>query len=119
MSMPRALRYFLACYRALLWLYPRDLRAAYGGEMTDVLEQQLAAEWARSGARGLVAAGSCAIGELFTIAIPGQMLCTRMIAPVLSLLITSAMYATLLAIIEDRALAEWIGHTFLFAGRCR
>jgi hypothetical protein len=117
--MPRIIRWFLVCYRALIHLYPHSLRRDYGGEMVDVLEQQLRAQWESRAIWALIETCLCAIGELTTIAIPSQLLSERLIAPCLSLVITSAMYVTLISIIEDKALAKWIDHTFLFAGRCR
>jgi hypothetical protein len=117
-TVPKTLQYVLTCYRALLWLYPRDFRVTYGYDMADVFQQQLCAEWTRRGMRGVLATGSYAIGEIFTIALPGQLLNERMIAPCLSLPITSAIFMTLLAFMRDNALAKWISHKFLFGG-CR
>jgi hypothetical protein len=93
--MPKTLQYLSVCYRALLWLYPSDLRDAYGKEMANVFEQLLWKEWTRRGARGVASAGCRAIGELFTVAIPRQLVSDRMIAAGLSLVITSGILALL------------------------
>ncbi len=71
--MPKALQYFPVSYRALLWLYPPDLRDAYGQDMANVFEQQLWTEWTKRGTRGVAVTGCRAIGELFTVAIPGRL----------------------------------------------
>jgi hypothetical protein len=88
----RVFRFLAACYRASLCLYPRELRYKYGREMIEVFERQVSADWM-----------NCvyAIRELFTIAIPARMFSERMIAPVLSLVITSAVLATLVAIMQS------------------
>jgi hypothetical protein len=87
----------LAAYRALLWLYPAELRAVYGREMQDVFEQQLAEE-------GLLIAAWFALRELFTIALPARLLSERMIAPYLSLVITSVILVSLEALLHHCAL---------------
>src|ERR1700733_3169218 len=94
-EMQKTLHYVLAAYRALLWLYPAELRANYGGEMAEVFEQQLTLEFASRGLRGALSTTWYAIRELLTIALPGRLLSERMIAPSLSLAITSAVLISL------------------------
>jgi hypothetical protein len=96
--MPKLLRCVLGCYRALLWLYPADLRRAYGTDMASVFEQVLRAEWKNRGAFGVAATGARAVGELFTVAVPGQLVSEWMIAAGLSLIITSGVLALLVGI---------------------
>jgi hypothetical protein len=107
----------VVCYRALLQLYPHDLRTVYGAEMADVFEQQLQAEWCARGPRGVLATGWCAAKELLTVALPGRVLSERMIAPCLSLMVTTVFFLCLTAMLQDRALAQWIDHKFLFGGQ--
>jgi hypothetical protein len=95
---PKILRYFSVCYRALLVLYPSHLREAYGGEMAKVFDQLLWTEWTSRGARGVAATGWRAIGELFTVAIPGHLMSEWMIAAGLSLVITSGVLALLVGV---------------------
>jgi hypothetical protein len=95
---PKTLHYVLACYRALLWLYPPDLRNAYGKDMENIFEQLLRTEWTNRGARGVAATGCRAFGELFTVAIPRQLMSDWMIAAGLSLVITSGVLALLVGI---------------------
>jgi hypothetical protein len=99
---PKILPYLLSCYRALLWLYPRELRQAYGNDMADVFNQILWAEWTSRGMRGIAAAGRRAIGEVFTIAIPGLIVSDWMIATGLSLVITSGVLASLVGVMMSR-----------------
>lgn len=100
--MPKTLQYVLSCYRALLWLYPRDLRHAYGNDMADVFKQLLWTEWTRRGMRGVVVAGRRAIGEVLTIAIPSQLASDWMIATGVSLVITSGVLASLVGVMMSR-----------------
>jgi hypothetical protein len=96
--MPIIIRYLSLCYRALLCLYPAELRSGYGAEMANVFEQLLRTEWQRRGARGVAATGCRAIGELFTVAIPGRLMSDAMIAAGLSLVITCGVLALLVGI---------------------
>jgi hypothetical protein len=82
----------------LLWLYPPELRRAYGKDMANVFEQLLRREWMNRGARGVAVTGCRAIGELFTVAIPGQLTSEWMIAAGLSLVITSGILGLLVGI---------------------
>jgi hypothetical protein len=100
--MPKTLQYFLSCYRALLWLYPRDLRHAYGNDMADVFKQLLWTEWTSRGMRGVAAAGRRAIGEVITVAIPSHLVSDWMIATGLSLVITSGVLASLVGVMMAR-----------------
>ena len=96
--MLRILRYLSLCYRVLLWLYPAELRSVYGADMAYVFEQLLRTEWQRRGARGVAVTGCRAVGELFTVAIPGRLMSDGMIAAGLSLVITSGVLALLVGI---------------------
>jgi hypothetical protein len=96
--MPKIIRYLPVIYRALLWLYPDELRHAYGDDMASVFEQLLLTEWTNRGARGVVAIGLRATGELFTVAIPGQLMSDWMISACLSLVITSGILGLLVGI---------------------
>jgi hypothetical protein len=68
------------CYRTLLWLYPSELRRAYGRDMADVFERALDAEWRRRGRWGVVGMGLRAASEVFTVAIPGHLMNEWLIA---------------------------------------
>ena len=96
--MPKTLQFILSCYRALLWLYPAHLRDAYGQDMVHVFEQVLRTEFRKRGSRGVTATGCRAIGEVFTVAIPGWLMSDWMIAAGLSLVITSGVLALLVGI---------------------
>jgi hypothetical protein len=96
MSAP--LRYLSACYRALLWLYPRHLREAYGADMAAVFDQLLRREYRKRGVRGVAGTICRAIGELFSVAIPAHLMSEWVISASLSLLINSAILVLLVAI---------------------
>jgi hypothetical protein len=91
MMMPAVIAY----YRMLLWLYPAHFRRDYGDEMTAVFIELLSADPAPHS----VAALTCrAIGELFTVAIPGHLASERVIAACLSLVITSTVLGSLVKV---------------------
>jgi hypothetical protein len=100
--MPKCVRYVLACYRSLLWLYPPGLRREYGSEMAEVFGQLLLVEWTRRGKPGVAAAGFRALGEVFTVAIPGQLSSDWVILACLSLAINSGVLGLLVGVIMYR-----------------
>jgi hypothetical protein len=85
----------VALYRLLLWLYPARLRRDYGDEMTAVFTELMATE---TNTRGRAAIVFRAMGEVFTIALPGHLANERVIAAALSLVITSAVLGSLVKI---------------------
>jgi hypothetical protein len=96
--MPRYLNLLATWYRASLRLYPAELRRVYGEEISDLFRQLLAAEWRCRGLRGVAGTVYDAAGEFFRIAISAHLLSDRMIATSLSLLITSGILASLIAV---------------------
>jgi hypothetical protein len=115
--MPRSMQLVLFCYEALLALYPRELRQKYGPEIVEAFQQDLWTEWSARRARGVLSIVLCALREVFTVAMPGWFLSERTIASALSLLITTTVFVSMIAVMEDRALAAWINHKFLFGCR--
>jgi hypothetical protein len=89
------------CYRTLLWLYPAELRRAYGPDMADAFERSLDPEWRRRGRRGVYRAAVRAASEVFTVAIPGHLTSEWVITGGLSLLINSAILAVLVGIMTN------------------
>jgi hypothetical protein len=85
----------VALYRLLLWLYPADLRRDYGDEMTAVFTELLSTQPTTGGRAAIVGR---ALGEVFTIALPGHLASERVIAASLSLVITSAVLGSLVTI---------------------
>jgi hypothetical protein len=85
----------VAVYRLLLWLYPADLRREYGDEMTAVFSELLSNQTTTRGRAALI---SRAIGEVFTIALPGHLTSEPVIAAGLSLVITSTVLGSLVKI---------------------
>lgn len=89
------------CYRTLLWLYPADLRRAYGRDMADCFERALDLEWKRRGRWGVARAGLHAASEVLTVAIPGHLANEWLITGGLSLVINSGILALLVGIMTN------------------
>ncbi|HVW09218.1 MAG TPA: hypothetical protein VHC90_11590 [Bryobacteraceae bacterium] len=100
--MPRYLRYLSFCYRAVLRLYPADLRLPYGDEMTMAFQQFVRDEYARAGVRGIARASGYAFREFFTVALPRHLMSDWLIAASLSLVITSGVLGSLVGIMTER-----------------
>lgn len=102
--MPEILRHLVRCYRALLWLYPASLRREYGRDMSDAFESVLEMEWTRRGGSGVVLTGLRAIGEVFTVAIPGHLMNEWILTAGLSLVINAGILGLLVGIMTDRSM---------------
>lgn len=71
--MTRWLRFSSWIYRAILLLYPDDLRLDFGAEMTEVFTEDLARAWLRRGPSGVAAVWCCAASEIVSVAIPERL----------------------------------------------
>jgi hypothetical protein len=89
------------CYRTLLWIYPAELRRAYGRDMADCFERALDLEWKRRGHWGVFRAGLHAASEVFTVAIPGHLMNEWLITGGLSLVINCGILAVLVGIMTS------------------
>jgi hypothetical protein len=89
------------CYRTLLWLYPAELRRAYGRDMADCFERALDLEWKRRGRWGVARAGLHAASEVFTVAIPRHLTNEWLITGGLSLVINCGILALLVGIMTS------------------
>jgi hypothetical protein len=96
--MPRYLEYLSFWYRVLLYLYPTDLRALYGDELTAVFREFIYDEYVRAGSRGVALGSARALGEFFTVALPRHLVSDWFIAASLSLVITSGVLGSLVRI---------------------
>lgn len=104
--MTRSLRFGLAAYRALLLLYPSDLRQAFGAEMVEMFGHDLAA--ARDTQR-LLRIWRTAISEVLRLAVPAWRHTPAVAVPALS--VTAVLVANSpLLIISLR----WPSHHLLF-----
>lgn len=92
------------CYRATLWLYPAQLRRAYGRDMADAFERGLDAEWKRRGQRGILRAGLRAAGEFFTVALPGHLMSDWLITAGLAIVINSGILGLLVGIMTSQSI---------------
>jgi hypothetical protein len=98
-------------YRALLILYPDDLRRTFGAEMAGVFEQQLADAWARSGIAGAMRVWLYVAHELFFVALPAQLAAPVVVVPMLSLISNSFLFLALLRALSPlAALCQYYGH---------
>ncbi len=79
-------------YGALLWLYPREFRLRFGGEMTQVFADQMAEARQERGVAGVLRIWREAVAELFTVALPSQLASMMLIVPVLSFLGALALF---------------------------
>lgn len=86
------------CYRASLWLYPAELRRAYGRDMVDAFERGLETEWRRRGQWGILRAGFRAAGELITVALPGHLTSDWVLTAGLALVINSGILGLLVGV---------------------
>ena len=73
-----------AIYRLLLRLYPEEIRRRWEEEMVETFALQLADGWWD--------AWSCAVGEIFQIALPLQAAREGMAIPIVSLASTGALF---------------------------
>jgi len=105
---------FIACsraYRALLILYPADLRETFGADMTGVFEDQLSDAWKESGPAGVMRVWLYVAHELFFIALPAQLAAPIIVVPTLSLLSNSVLFLALLRALSPLAeLCRLYGH---------
>ncbi len=60
-------------YEALLWCYPKDLRADFGSEMLNIFDDQMAEAYSQSGFAGLLHVWFRVTCEIVTVALPGQL----------------------------------------------
>jgi hypothetical protein len=79
-------------YSRLLVFYPRDLRAKFGSEMTDVFEELLRDATVRHGSAGVVAVWGSALWELLIVASPLRLENKTLMAGALSFLTSSALF---------------------------
>jgi hypothetical protein len=79
-------------YFRLLVFYPRDLRARFGSEMTDVFEALLRDAAFRDGFAGVVTMWRWALWELLTVASASRLESRTLMAGGLSFLTSSALF---------------------------
>lgn len=77
-------------YAVLLFAYPRDFRSRFGGEMIETFSDQMLSAWTGNGIAGAIRVWLCAIGEIFSIAVPLQLRSSIVLSLFLSLLASSA-----------------------------
>ena len=81
---------FLYC--RLLAFYPPDLRRRFGDEMAEVFRESLRQAALKRGMNGIAKQWGSALWELFTVAAPSRLESSTVMATVLSLLASSALF---------------------------
>jgi len=71
-------------YERLLALYPEDLRRDFGGEMAWAFADDIETAWCQRRTIGVILIWWCAVRELLTVALPGQVSNPCILAPALS-----------------------------------
>lgn len=94
--MPAGIRISLFVYRLLIFAYPGELRRDFGADMLTVFGRQLRDAWSEERIAGIAALWVCALLEVMTVALPQRLRSTIVVASVLSLVSTSAIYLALL-----------------------
>ncbi|MGB7435522.1 MAG: hypothetical protein WBR26_15040 [Candidatus Acidiferrum sp.] len=76
-------------YRSLLLVYPHELRARFGADMTEVFEDLLCEAAQQGGPRQIVALWNTVLVELAAVAIPARLTPHVVIAGGLSVVVSS------------------------------
>jgi hypothetical protein len=86
-------------YQKLLFLYPAELRREFGDEMTLAFADDLESAWGDARVAGVIQIWRYALGELLTVALPGQTANPYVLSPFFAFLATSF----------TQSMAVWIG----------
>lgn len=114
--MPPFPRFILLCYRAHLRLYPARFRELYADEMIDVFRLQLLDQRTSGTRLAMLRTIRYALTECFTVALPERLWDRRIAISSVSLVITAAVFVSLVEMLQNQALARWVSHTLLFGG---
>jgi hypothetical protein len=79
----------------LLFMYPRDFRLHFENEMAATFSDLICGEWERNGLPGVARVWRCALGEVFSAAVPLQLQSSIVVATSLSLLWSSALFTAI------------------------
>jgi hypothetical protein len=94
--MNRLLEFSIRAYRALLFLYPEELRREFSGEMVLAFTDDLEEAWGDARIAGLAHVWWLALRELVTVAIPSQRSNPYFLSPALSFLTTAVTQSAIL-----------------------
>jgi len=111
------MRLSCAVYRALLALYPPQVRRAFASEMADTFARQLADAWAEEGLTGVAHVWLLTLLELASIALPRQLARPATTVPAASLAATSALFFSLLWALEHSLVLNAWYHGVFGGGR--
>lgn len=93
--MTSAVRASCGLYKMLLLLYPGDFRVRFAGEMVATFSDLICGEWECNGLPGVARVWRCALGEVFSLALPLQLQNSMVIAISLSFLCSAALFITI------------------------
>jgi hypothetical protein len=90
--MGSAVRASCGFYKMLLFAYPRDFRLRFEREMLSTFSDQMCGEWKRNGLRGVARVWRFAVAEVFSVAVPLLLQSPMVIATLLALLSSCALF---------------------------
>ena len=90
--MTSAARVSRGLYKMLLLTYPRDFRLRFGSEMATTFSDLVGGEWEQNGLPGVARAWRSALAEVFSAAVPLQLQNSILIATLLALLSSLALF---------------------------
>jgi hypothetical protein len=79
----------------LLLAYPSDFRLRFGSEMVTTFSDLICDEWEQNGLPGVARTGWCALGEVFSAAVPLHLQSPIVVAGSLALLSSVALFAAI------------------------
>src|SRR5215470_12565564 len=82
-------------YKVLLFAYPRDFRLRFGSEMATTFSDLICDEWEQNGLPGVARTWWYAVGEVFSAAVPLHVKNPIVVAGLLALISSSALFATI------------------------
>jgi len=93
--MSSAVRASCGLYKMLLFAYPSDFRLRFGSEMVTTFSDLICDEWEQNGLPGVARTWWCALGEVFSAAVPLHLQSPVVVAGSLALLSSVALFATI------------------------
>jgi len=90
--MAKMIRLSCFIYGRLLFFYPREFRDRFGEEMVELFGDLLREAMLRRDAAGAVSLWLSAWWELLTVAVPARLLDSSVVAGILSLIVSSALF---------------------------
>ena len=93
--MTSTVRASCSLYKMLLFTYPRDFRLRFESEMVTTFSDLICEEWEHNGLPGVARVWRCALGEVFSAAVPLQLQSSIVVAMSLSLVSSLALFVAI------------------------